>query len=465
MLSARIGRAWRRLAGGDPFGPAAYRRWIAQCERRDAPAPSSGPTFGIVTGDPRTLASLDRQSYTHWQAADSISGTAGEYLIVPCPGDELAPHTLQWFAQAAQAGADLIYCDEDRLDERGLRADPWFKPDWSPDLLADRDYIGAAMAFRRELGCGDARGLCAAARKIAHVPQVLYHRRGTAREDTRRVRYTIPQGWKVDIIVPSRNAAVLARCLESVASLTRYGDYGFTVIDNSAGEDVAAVARRFNARLVDWRGRPFNYAAMNNEAAAGSHGPALLFLNDDTSVIEPEWLGAMAEHAACPEVGAVGARLLYPDGRIQHAGVAIGIYGVCGHVFKGWPGDRPTYQRLGETVRNVSAVTGACLMVPADVFRQAGGFDERLFPVAYNDIDLCLRIGETGRRVIYTPHAVLRHHEAYSKPWRRRRPEPAEVRAFQDRWRKYIEHDPFYNPNLTRDDERAGLRLASEPRM
>jgi GT2 family glycosyltransferase len=132
---------------------------------------------------------------------------------------------------------------------------------------------------------------------------------------------------------------------------------------------------------------------------------------------------------------------------------------VCCHLFKGWPGTRPTYRGLGESVRNVSAVTGACLMVRAEVFRRAAGFDEARFPVAYNDIDLCLRISEAGLRVIYTPHATLTHHEAYSKPWRSRRPDPAEVRAFQERWRKYIAHDPFYNPNLTRDDERCGMRF------
>jgi GT2 family glycosyltransferase len=154
-----------------------------------------------------------------------------------------------------------------------------------------------------------------------------------------------------------------------------------------------------------------------------------------------------------PEVGAVGARLLYPDGRIQHAGVILGIFGVCGHAFKGCDGRARSYGDLADSIRNVNAVTGACLMTRSEVFREAGGFDEKCFPVAYNDIDLCLRIVRNGRRVLYTPHAELYHHEAYSKPARYRDPSLPEVRAFQARWRDFIAQDPFYNCNLTRTAE------------
>jgi O-antigen biosynthesis protein len=469
-LLAGAGRLVQRLrrAGRKP-GPACaitdgqYHRWLAECDRREVPAFEDGPRFSIVMQpDERTRASLARQCYGNWEEAPCPERAAGDYVVAPQPGDELSPDALYLFARAARDGADLVYCDEDALDGRGLRTDPWFKPGWSPDLLAVRDYIGRAMAFRRELGGGAARDLAARAHSIVHVPRVLYHRRGPRDEPAQRVRYVVPPGWHVDILVPSRNPAVLARCLESVQARTACRAYSLTVIDNSDGKEVAALAQRFGARYVDWRGRPFNYSAMNNAAAAASEAPALLFLNDDTTVIEPGWLEAMAEHAARPEVGAVGAKLLYPDGRIQHAGVAIGIFGVCGHLFKGGPGDGPTYQGLGETVRNVSAVTGACLMTRAEVFRDAGGFDEERFPVAYNDIDLCLRILSGGRRVLYTPHAVLHHHEAYSKPWRQRAPSLAEIRAFQTRWTDYIRHDPFYNPNLTRADESCGLRSRDE---
>lgn len=472
-------RTWRLLAGAGslvlrlrrlsrrPPPPCItsaeeYHRWLAECDRREVPAFEDGPRFSIVRPDERTRASLARQCYGNWEEAASREEATGDYIVLPGPGDEFSPDALYLFARAARSGADLVYCDEDELDGRGLRANPWFKPDWSPDLLDAKDYIGRAMAFRRELAGREARELTPRARGITHVPRVLYHRRGPRDEHARRVRHPVPSGWQVDVLVPSRNAAVLARCLDSVRARTAYRDYSFTVIDNSEEREIPALARRHGARYVDWRGRPFNYSAMNNAAAARSAAPALLFLNDDTTVIEPGWLEAMVEHAARPEVGAVGARLLYPDGRIQHAGVVIGIFGVCGHVFKGFPGNRATYQGLGETVRNVSAVTGACLMVRAEVFREAGGFEEERFPVAYNDIDLCLRILRRGRRVVYTPHALLYHHEAYSKPWRHRDPSLAEIRAFQTRWSGYIRYDPFYNPNLTRADESCGLRSREE---
>ncbi len=461
-------RTWRLLTGADalrmklarklrrtPPAPAItaeqYHRWIADCERREIAVADGGPRFGIVAEDRRTLASLRAQTYGNWEI-----GAAGDFLIMPGPGDELAPDALYLFAQAAREGADFVYCDEDALDERGLRTAPWFKPDWSPDLMAEKDYIGRAFAVRRELAGRPPSG------SIAHVPRVLYHGRARSCAAAARVRHPVPAGSRVEILVPSRDPKLLARCLKALRSRTAYADYGIALIDNSEGEDIAALAASHGARHVDWRRRPFNYSAMNNAAAAASVAPLLLFLNDDIVVREPGWLEALVEHAVRPEVGIAGARLLYPDGRIQHAGVAIGIFGVCGHVFKGWPRGVCSYGGLAETTRNVSAVTGACLMMRAEIFRQAKGFDETAFPVAYNDIDLCLRVLESGKRVVYTPWATLEHHEAYSKPWSQRQPGPVEIAAFQSRWLKYIRYDPFYNPNLTRADESCGLRSPEE---
>lgn len=181
--------------------------------------------------------------------------------------------------------------------------------------------------------------------------------------------------------------------------------------------------------------------------------PLLLFLNDDTTAISPGWLTALVEHIARPEVGAVGAKLLYPAGRIQHAGVVMGVYENCGHAFKGLDGSRGHYFDLSDVTRNVSAVTGACLMTKSSVFAEVGGFDEQTFAVAFNDIDLCLRIGAHGYRVIYTPHALLYHHEAFSKTREDLAPHPAEVAAMRRQWAGAIEHDPYYSPNLTRTRE------------
>lgn len=487
LLLRRIRRKLASQAFESVPPPGRYHRWITEYEKREVSAETDGPLISVVAPDEHTLASLRAQTYRNWEAVPSTGGGSGTYLLCPGPGDELSPDALARLAAVAGSGAGVVYCDEDELDESGVRIAPLFKPDWSPDLLLSQDYIGRAMIFRRDLG-REATGTYEialragdAGERIAHLPEVLYHRRGPRDAAPReaierslpgvrveagrapgcwRVRYPVPAKLAVDIVVPSRDAALLDRCLSSVRANTRYTSYGITIIDNS-DKGLEAVAARHGARHLDWRKRPFNYSAMNNEAALGGTAPLLLFLNDDTTVIDPGWLEAMVELAVRPEVGVVGARLLYPGGTIQHAGVVIGIFGVCGHAFKGWPGDAPTYGDYGSVIRNVSAVTGACLMTRAEVFREAGGFDAVDFPVAYNDIDLCLRILRRGRRVLYTPHASLYHHEALSKPWRLRRPSSAEVRAFQARWREYIVDDPYYSPSLTRAAENYALRSRS----
>jgi len=494
LLLALCGRP--RAASASACGTpdtASYQRWIAECEPASLAAPLRGPRFAVVLADANaaTLASLRTQSYPHWEIAPNLAAASAECLLCPAPGDTLAPGALAAFARAFTAGADLVYADEDAIDARGRRSAPLFKPDWDPDLLLSQNYIGGAVAFRRTLAKtagGSAEDgaydlllrMTRRAANIVHIPQVLYHARSprplASREalaaflhDTGasveeglapgswRVRYPLPPDLAVEIIVPSRSPALLERCLASVAATAGGIPYTAAVIDNSASGELAATARRHGARYVDWTGRPFNFSAMNNRAAETSAAPLLLFLNDDTTAMAPGWLGALTELAARPEVGAVGARLLYPEGRIQHAGVAIGIYGICGHVFKGCPAAASTHLNLAASIHNVSAVTGACLMVRTEVFREASGFDETLFPVAYNDIDLCLRIRCAGRRVLYTPFATLYHHEAFSKPARRRHPDPAEIHAFQARWHEFITHDPFYNPNLTRTAEDGSL--------
>ncbi len=230
------------------------------------------------------------------------------------------------------------------------------------------------------------------------------------------------------------------------------------MVDNSRTSAVEQFVRGVKvggraAGYIDFRDRPFNFSAMNNAAARDCTAELLLFLNDDVTVITRDWLTAMVELACRPEVGAVGAKLLYPDGMIQHAGVVVGLLGACGHAFKGEPGDERRYFDFPDVIRNVSAVTGACMMVPTRLFWDCGGFDAATLPVAYQDIDVCLKLGRKGYRVLYTPHAQLYHYEAISKRPEDKDPRAAEIAAFRARWKNVIEHDPFYSPNLTRSSE------------
>ena len=348
--------------------------------------------------------------------------------------------------------------------------------------------------------------LIEASRGIHHIPRVLYHWRSapqsTASSPGRkpyaltaaeraisahlertcpgaaveaglypgrwRVRYPIPSGTRVSIIIASGGKCdILKTNLESIAAKTTYPHFEVVLVDNSRGLEIQQFANRWkgralNIRYLDWRHKPFNYSAINNAAARHCESPVLLFLNDDTSVIAPGWLTAMLELAMRPEVGAVGAKLLYPGGRIQHAGVVMGVYDNCGHAFKALEGAQQHYFDLPDVIRNVSAVTGACLMTRAEVFRKVGGFDENRLAVAFNDVDLCLKIGRAGYRVLYTPHALLTHHEAFSKTERDLTPHPQEVAEMQRKWADTIAADPFYSPNLSRATEDYSLRRKGE---
>jgi GT2 family glycosyltransferase len=438
----------------------------------------------------------------------------GEFLCFLDHDDVLSPHALAYVCEAVNQypHADVFYSDEDKIDESGRRTNPFFKPDWSPDTLLSLNYICHLFVIRRDLAetVGELDPACDGgqdydfilraterAAHIEHIPRVLYHWRVSSHSTANtieskrfalnaahralsahaertqpqleistghvpgrwRARYPIPPATKVSILIASGGKAdVLRTNLDSLFSKTLYRDFEVVIADNSKGnliEKLTAeyITRHSNLRYFDWRDKPFNFSLINNSAARSCQSPVLLFLNDDTSVLEPGWLEAMLEQALRPEVGAVGAKLLYPDGGIQHGGVMMGVYDNCGHAFKGLDGFVSHYFDFSDIIRNVSAVTGACLMTRSDVFWQVGGFDETQFAVAFNDVDLCLKIGKAGYRVIYTPHAVLYHHEAFSKTSKDLIPHPDEVAGMRSKWSKVIAHDPYYSPNLTRNDE------------
>jgi O-antigen biosynthesis protein len=456
---------------------------------------------------------ISKACNTAWQMA------SGEYVAFLDHDDTLAPHALAYVCEALAQNpdADLIYSDEDKIDRKGRRFEPFFKPDWSPDLLLSENYICHLLVLKQELArsiggfnsdCDGSQDydlilkVTGKANEILHIPRVLYHwRAGTASTAASignkqyaldaahraleqyckskhpevqvqkgrvlgrwRIRYPISENARVSIIIASGGkTGILQTNLEGLFAKTSYRNFETVIIDNSKGDAISSLVKKFQSsatpiRYIDHRYQPFNYSVINNLAARQCESPILLFLNDDTSVIAEDWLTSMVELVERPEVGVVGAKLLYPDRKIQHAGVVMGLYDNCGHAFKALDGDVSHYFDFSDVIRNVSAVTGACLMTKRGIFWEVGGFDEVDFAVAFNDIDLCLKIGSLGYRVLYTPHALLYHHEAFSKTSKDLIPHPREVERMREKWTGVIEKDPFYSPNLTRNDEDYSLR-------
>ncbi len=467
-----------------------------------------------AASDPRVRVKYLTQNEGIAGASNHALGlTTGEFVGLLDHDDELSPEALFEVVKRLNEypTLDLLYSDEDKLEMDGQRVDPFFKPDWSPDLLLSMNYITHLSVFRRsllqELG-GFRRGFEGSqdydlllrfterTNKIAHIPRILYHWRkipGSAAASTtaktfayeagrkaienalgRRgdegqvesfmpgcyaVRYRLLSTPLVSIIIPNKNRwQLLQQCLHSIEEKTSYLQYEIIIIDNDSTEpetlrNLDSLSRRWR---VDRYAGPFNFAAINNFAAAQAKGEYLLFLNNDTEVIRDDWLTAMVEQAQRPDVGVVGAKLLYPDGRNQHAGVVLGVGGVAGHAFKGLPEHNLDYFGLAAVVRNCSAVTAACMMVPRRVFEEVSGFDERL-RVAFNDVDLCLRVRCKGYLIVYTPFALLYHHEGAT----RGALHPLEdEELFWKLWGDLIRRgDPYYNPNLTLSREDWTLRL------
>jgi GT2 family glycosyltransferase len=277
----------------------------------------------------------------------------------------------------------------------------------------------------------------------------------------RRVRYRLPENPPlISIIVPTRDAVGLLRqCVESVLGKTTYSRFELLMVDNqSVDPDALAyfgeLGGRSSVRVLRYD-RPFNYSAINNFAAKEARGEVLCLLNNDTEVISPDWLEEMVGHLLQDRVGAVGARLLYADGRVQHGGVTVGPGGCADHLHAELPRSHPGYCQRAVIAQELSAVTAACMLTWKHVYDQVGGFDGKNLPVAFNDVDYCLRLQDAGYRVIYTPHAELYHHEwgtrgvdtTRRQRWRARR----EINYMRRRWRERMKHDPYYNPNLSYD--------------
>lgn len=478
--------------------------------------------WNLVIISPRSIRALNDQrvEVLHTASADGalacgLLASKGEFVGIVHSGDALAADALFQCVVALNRdqSIDMLYSDEDFIDELGRRSNPFFKPGWSPDSLLSMDYIRdftlirrseaiKAGGYRSELGGAQQYDLALRvgehSEKVCHLPYVLYHRSQQTKLDDslvkgaitqaleRRgepgvphavervpnafiVRYHIAKPAKVSVIVPTRDHAEdLGRCLESVFSRTEYENFEVIVVDNGSRDaEVGTILENWRVKAGD-RLRtlrldiPFNYSRLNNVAVRDSNGDYVLFLNNDTEVLDADWMSALVEQAQRDSIGAVGAKLLYSDGTIQHAGVILGVNGVAAHSHRGLPPGSQGYWGQVERISNYAAVTGACMMVKRDRFTAVGGFDEAL-AVTFNDVDLCLRLLQAGYRNVYLPHVVLHHLESASRNSRRghaaARRAYNEQRIMQARWGPLLASDPYYSEHLSRQSTDFTLNL------
>lgn len=438
----------------------------------------------------------------------ALAGGDSAYVVLLRPTDRLVEDALETLATAIGQfpAAALFYADVACLavDERRT---PILKPAWNSELFRSMDYVSGFLAVRRDMLLGYSLPEAAWAQEwltgllldlarrggeFRHIPRVLLERRDCAGNPagnacdvpariglikaslggesgisivpgalvgTLRLRYPVPEpSPRVDIIIPTRNGgARLQKCVESVLKRTRYDRFSITLVDNQSDDPATldylmAMASRPDVRMLTFA-RPFNFSAINNLAVGSSNAEVVCLLNDDMEVLSEDWLRELVSHAVRPEVGAVGAKLLYPDGAIQHAGIIVGMRRSAAHGHKGFPGDAPGYMGRLQVAQNCTAVTGACLAVRRELYARLGGLNEEDLAVAYNDVDFCLRLGAAGYQNVWTPHALLYHHESASRgredtPAKRRRLK-AEARYMNKRWRMDRFDDPCYHPGLT----------------
>lgn len=439
----------------------------------------------------------------------------GEFVGFLDNDDALAPNALAEVVRALNENKnwDIIYSDEDKIDKNDNRKEPYFKSDWAPDSLMSGNYICHFSVYRKTLvdqvgglrkgyeGAQDHDLLLRTTEltdRIYHIPKILYHWRqlksSTAQSGDSKgyafvagkraiqdaldrrglkgsvdngafpglynVHYEIVGNPKVSIIIPTRDGAEdVKTCVDSILDRSTYHNYEIVIADNGSEKketldlfddyqkqypDIVKVVR------IDI---PFNYARINNLAVKESSGEILLFLNNDTEVIECQWIERMLGYAQRKGIGAVGAKLYYPDDTIQHAGVVLGMGGAAGHIHYNFPKDSNGYFGKLVSATNYLAVTGACLMIKRADFEAVGGFSEE-FTVAYNDVDLCIKLYERGLYNVWVAEAELYHFESKSRGYEdnpeKRERFAKEIKMLQDRWLKYIKHDPFYSPNLTK---------------
>lgn len=507
-----------------------YPQWEL-CIADDASSnPEIRPILERYVREDKRIKVTFREKNGHISAASNsaLSLSKGEWIALLDHDDLLAEHALFWVADAINKHPEsrLIYSDEDKIDEKGVRSGPYFKCDWNQDLFYSHNMITHLGVYHAELvnavggfriGIEGSQDYDLALRcieriapdQIYHIPRVLYHWRVHAESTASssdakpyamiagerainehlerlgvnakaelmvygyRVRYTLPDTLPlVSLIIPTRNGLnFLRQCLESILEKTTYPNYEILIVDN--GSDEPATLQYLKGLVSEPRIRvirddsPFNYSALNNAAVKVAHGEIVGLINNDIEVISPDWLSEMVSHALRPEVGAVGARLWYSNDTLQHGGVILGLGGVVAHSHRTLSKDNPGYCGRASLIQSFSAVTAACLLIRKSIYEEVTGLNENELQVAYNDVDFCLRVREAGYRNIWTPYAELYHHESATRgtedtPEKQARFEK-EKTYMQLRWGNALQNDPAYSPNLTFGDE--DFSLAWPPRV
>jgi glycosyltransferase involved in cell wall biosynthesis len=469
-----------------------------------------------------------RETNGHISAASNtaLELVTGEWVALFDHDDLLPEHALYCVADAIERDPSIrmIYSDEDKIDGSGKRRDPYFKCGWNPDLFLSQNMFSHLGVYQKALldevggfrvGYEGSQDYDLALRcveragggAIHHIPRVLYHWRVHAESTASgteakpyavvageralndhfdrmgihgvveyagngyRVRYAMPdKAPLVSLIIPTRNGLDLIRqCIRSIVSKSTYDNYEIIIVDNGSDDPgtlnyLASLKNDGHIRVLR-DDRPFNFSALCNAGVEVAGGEIVGLINNDIEVISPEWLSEMVSIALQPGVGAVGAKLLYPNDTIQHAGVVLGLLGVAGHVHKHIPRGSFGYFGRASLISSFSAVTAACMVMRKSIYREVSGLNERDLTVAFNDVDFCIRVREAGYRNVWTPYAELYHHESATRGYEDNPAKQArfagEVEYMQRCWGAWLENDPAYSTNLTLNEEDFSLAWPS----
>lgn len=468
----------------------------------------------------KKISIVVREDNGHISAASNsgLEVATGHYIALLDQDDELHSHALKAVANTIQAnpGANILYSDEDKLNHKGNRVSPHFKPQWNPDLLLSMNYVSHLGVYKKALvdkvggfrlgfeGSQDYDLLLRCVKhckseQVIHIPYVLYHWRalqgstafaesekgysddaglkalqehvseaGAVVEsgmlaNTYKVNWPLPaHAPLVSIIIPTKNGKELVQqCIDSLYEKTDYPHFEVLLVDNQSDESqsieyFSQLEQSGKVRLLSYA-QPFNYSAINNFAVKQAKGSVLILMNNDIEILSSAWLSDMVSLVSREQTGCVGAKLYYPNGKLQHAGVITGLGGVAGHSHKHFPKNSPGYFKRLKVIQNLSAVTAACLAVRTSVFLEVGGLNETNLAIAFNDVDFCLKVQKKGYYNVWSPYVEMVHHESISRGAEDTAEKQArfigEVNYMKQAWGDTLLHDPCYSQWLTLDRE------------